>query len=43
VVVELAETSPCFRSNLYVFAEVSTNKALVEKWILGEQLVIPTN
>ena len=43
VVIELAKNSPCFRSNLYVFAEISTNKALVKKWIMGEQLVIPTN
>jgi len=43
VVIELAETSPCFQSNLYVFAEITTNKALIKKWIFGEQLVIPTN
>lgn len=43
VVIELAEKSPCFRSNLYVFAEITTNKALVKKWILGETLIIPNS
>uniref|UniRef100_UPI0025BB19A7 hypothetical protein n=1 Tax=Lacinutrix sp. TaxID=1937692 RepID=UPI0025BB19A7 len=43
VVIELAEKSPCFRSNLYVFAEITTNNTLVRKWILSEQLIIPTN
>ena len=41
VVIELAETSPCFQSNLYVFAEITTNKALVKKWIFSEALIIP--
>jgi len=43
VVIELAETSPCFQSNLYVFAEITTNKALIKKWIFNEALVIPTS
>lgn len=41
VVIELAKTSPCFQSNMYVFAEITTNKTLVKKWILGKQLTIP--
>jgi len=43
VVIELAETSPCFRSNLYVFAEITTNDDLIKKWIFNEALVIPTS
>jgi hypothetical protein len=43
VVIELAETAPCFGSNLYVFAEVTTNDKLVKSWILGERLSIPVN
>jgi hypothetical protein len=42
VLIELAETSPCFKSNIYVFAEITTNKNLVKKWILNEVLKIPT-
>ncbi|GGD22677.1 hypothetical protein [Hyunsoonleella pacifica] len=43
VMIELAETSPCFNSNFYVFAEITTNNTLVKKWILNEKLVIPTS
>jgi hypothetical protein len=41
VVIELAEKAPCFGSNLYVFAEVTTNKTLIKNWILGERLSVP--
>ncbi len=41
VVIELAEKSPCFQSNLYVFAEITTNKKLIKKWIFNEKLIIP--
>lgn len=40
VVIELAETSPCFSSNIYVFAEITTNESLLKKWILNERLNI---
>ncbi|WP_397364388.1 hypothetical protein [Olleya sp. R77988] len=43
VVIELAETSPCFRSNLYVFAEITTNDDLIKKWMFNETLVVPTS
>lgn len=43
VVIELAETSPCFGSNIYVFAEILTNKKLIKSWILSERLNIPVN
>ena len=43
VVIELAETSPCFVSNLYVFAEITTNDLLIERWILDEVIEIPTS
>ena len=43
VVIELAETSACFSSNIYVFAEITSNKELVKSWILSEWLVMPTN
>ncbi|WP_406685578.1 hypothetical protein N1F78_07635 [Seonamhaeicola sp. MEBiC1930] len=41
VMIELAEYSPCFESNIYVFAEITTNKVLVKKWILNEKLEVP--
>lgn len=41
VVIEPAEKSPCFLSNLYVFAEISTNKELIKSWIFSERLQIP--
>lgn len=43
VVIELAETSACFRSNIYVFAEITTNKTLVSNWITNSRLNIPQN
>ncbi|MDO5972209.1 hypothetical protein Q4Q35_20620 [Flavivirga aquimarina] len=43
VVIELAETSPCFSSNFYVFAEITTNKKLVKRWIFNEKLTVPSN
>jgi hypothetical protein len=42
VVIELAETSLCFQSNIYVLAEITTNKGLIKKWILNEVIIIPT-
>ncbi|WP_146169752.1 hypothetical protein [Kordia periserrulae] len=39
VVIEKAATSPCFQSDIYVFAEISTNKNLLQKWI--QQTTIP--
>jgi len=41
VLIELAETSPCFKSNIYVFAEITSNKNLIKKWVLNEALHIP--
>ncbi len=38
VMIELAETSPCFGSNFYVFAEIFTNSTLVKKWILNNKV-----
>lgn len=43
VVIELAKTSPCFSSNIYVFAEITTNKKLIASWISNERLNVPTN
>ncbi|MEO1030288.1 MAG: hypothetical protein AAFX55_02730 [Bacteroidota bacterium] len=43
VVIELAETSPCFDSNIYVFAEITTNTSLIEKWIHNERLNMSSN
>lgn len=40
VMIELAEKSVCFRSNLYVFAEITTNKKLIKKWIFNEKLKV---
>lgn len=43
VLIELAETSPCFPSNYYVFAEITTNKKLIQSWIFNEYLDVPIN
>jgi hypothetical protein len=43
VVIELAENAHCFGSNLYVFAEITTNNELIKSWILGERLSVPVN
>ncbi|WP_299884155.1 hypothetical protein [uncultured Lacinutrix sp.] len=43
VVIELAETSACFKSKIYVFAEITTNKALIKKWVFNERLIIPNS
>ncbi|NMH86976.1 hypothetical protein [Flavivirga algicola] len=43
VLIELAETSPCFVSNLYVFAEITTNEKLVKHWIFNTVLTVPPN
>ena len=42
VMIEDAETSPCFPSGIYVFAEISTNKKLIESWILNKRLNVPS-
>ena len=39
VVIEKAVFSPCFQSDIYVIAEISSNKKLIEKWITNT--VIP--
>lgn len=43
VMIELAEKSPCFSSDIYVFAEISTNRNLVKNWILNARLSVPNN
>jgi len=43
VVIELAEKSACFVSNIYVFAEITTNKKLVANWITNKRLNVPAN
>ncbi len=43
VMIELAETSPCFGSGIYVFAEITSNKELIRKWIFNEELVVSTS
>ncbi|WP_179021680.1 hypothetical protein [Winogradskyella forsetii] len=43
VLIELAEFSPCFISNLYVFAEITTNRSLVSQWISNTRLNVPIN
>lgn len=40
VVIEYAEHSYCFESDIYVFAEISTNKSLLKKWIFNEHIPI---
>jgi hypothetical protein len=43
VVIEYAETSACFASNLYVFAEITSNKTLIANWITNKRLNVPIN
>ncbi|MEM6719955.1 MAG: hypothetical protein AAF611_11590 [Bacteroidota bacterium] len=33
VLIEKAATSSCFQSDIYVFAEITTNRKLIQKWI----------
>ncbi len=40
VVIEKAATSPCFQSGIYVFAEITTNRKLVQKWIQNTPILI---
>jgi hypothetical protein len=40
VVIEKAANSPCFQSDIYVFAEVTTNRKLVQKWIQNTPIPI---
>ncbi|MBC8753747.1 hypothetical protein H2O64_03640 [Kordia sp. YSTF-M3] len=40
VMIEKAETSPCFQSDIYVFAEITTNRKLVQKWIQNTPISI---
>ena len=41
VVIERAEQAPCFQSDFYVFAEITTNRELIKKWIWNTRLAIP--
>lgn len=40
VILEKAATSPCFQSNIYVFAEITTNRKLIQKWIQNTPIPI---
>jgi len=40
VVIEKAATSLCFQSDIYVFAEITTNRKLVQKWIQNTPIPI---
>ncbi|QHI39019.1 hypothetical protein IMCC3317_44190 [Kordia antarctica] len=40
VILEKAETSPCFQSDIYVFAEITTNRKLIQKWIQNTPIPI---
>jgi hypothetical protein len=40
VMIEKAATSPCFQSDIYVFAEITSNKSLVQKWIQNTSIPI---
>ncbi len=43
VMIELAKASPCFTSDIYVFAEITTNRKLLKHWILNDSLLVPIN
>jgi hypothetical protein len=40
VMIEKAETSPCFQSDIYVFAEITSNEKLIQKWIQNTPIPI---
>ncbi|WP_433991468.1 hypothetical protein U8527_16465 [Kordia algicida OT-1] len=40
VMIEKAATSPCFQSDIYVFAEITTNRKLIQKWIQNTTIPI---
>lgn len=40
VVIEKAATSLCFQSDIYVFAEITTNRKLIQKWIQNTPIPI---
>jgi len=40
VVIEKAATSPCFQSDIYVFAEITSNPQLIQKWIQNTAIPI---
>ncbi|WP_298424759.1 hypothetical protein [uncultured Kordia sp.] len=40
VVIEKAASSPCFQSDIYVFAEITTNRNLIQKWIQNTAIPI---
>ncbi|WP_420572569.1 hypothetical protein [Kordia sp.] len=40
VMIEKAETSPCFAGDIYVFAEITTNRKLIQKWIQNTTIPI---
>lgn len=40
VVIELAEHSYCFESDIYVIADLSNNKPLLKKWLFNERIPI---
>ena len=40
VVIELAEYAACFMSDIYVIAELSSNKWLLKKWLFNEVISI---
>ncbi|MFT6921906.1 MAG: hypothetical protein ACJA1C_000904 [Crocinitomicaceae bacterium] len=43
VMLEKAEYSAAFQSNIYVIAEISTNEELLEKWRKGEAFMVVRN
>lgn len=40
VMIEKAATSPCFQSDIFVFAEITTNRKLIQKWIQNTAIPI---
>lgn len=42
VMIELANRSDAFTSNVYYLASITDNKELIKKWILGKKLAIKT-
>ena len=40
VIIEEAATSPCFQSDIYVFAEITSNRELIQKWIQNKTIPV---
>jgi hypothetical protein len=40
VMIEVAEKSECFNSNIYIFTGISKNKDLIKYWLLNKRVIV---